>query len=240
MSLKKYGITVILAAVLLLTLLLTACSTNNEADPTAPDTSTLAGDTSKTGDMQNKNKAVPEFIKWWMDGTFSFDSVYISYSPDGKTETSSISTAVDGDKMMMLSEKTVDGELYKTHIIRKDGKTYFLDDAKKSIMELPTGMTEIIILESGDVEKTGEGMGEINGKSLPYVDYTNKGSHYMTRFYLEGDDVYGFENNEDGNKTVQIISNASGSVLSNVFDFPEDYTQVNPSDELPDFGISYN
>jgi hypothetical protein len=166
-------------------------------------------------------------IKWMMDGTFSYDFSMTSEGNGEKSESSG-SMATDGNNLAMTSEMTVEGQAVKSRIIIKDGTTYIIDDASKLIMTAQGGMnpTEGMMTDYSGIAKTGEGTGEIDGKTLPYEEYTESETGATVRYYIDGGQVYGIESAYEGYKTVMIITNAKNSVPSGAFDLPEGYTQM--------------
>lgn len=172
-------------------------------------------------------QAMTSLIKWMMDGTFSFDYTLTSEGPDGKTEGSG-SMAVDGENLAMQQEMMVEGQHIKSRVIKKGDKMYMIDDENKYVMEISAEMnpTEGMMTDYGGITKTGEGTGEIDGRILPFEDYTESDTGAVVRYYLDGGNVYGIESDYEGYKTVMIIKNASNSVPSDTFDVPSDYTQM--------------
>jgi hypothetical protein len=71
-------------------------------------------------------------------------------------------------------------------------------------------------------------VGEINGQTLPYEEYAENCTGAVVRYYLDGGQVYGIETNDEGYKTVMIITNPSNSVPAGAFDLPEGYTEMDP------------
>ncbi len=168
-------------------------------------------------------------IGWMMDGTFSYDYTITSEGPEGITEGSG-SMAVEGANMAITSEMTVEGMAAKSHIIIMGEDMYIVDDASKMIMIMSGGvdpaMTQGLITDYAGITKTGDGTGEIDGKSLPYEEYTDEETGAVVRYYLDGGQVYGIESTYEGYNTVMIITNASSSVPPGAFDLPEGYTEM--------------
>jgi hypothetical protein len=246
--------TLVLTLTLALTLalsLLTACGGSNNSPATSgsggsgtDDPPTSQGNDATTSAVSSGGEATASLIAWMMDGTFSYDYTMTSEGSEGKTEGKG-SMAVDGDKMGMATEMTVEGQNVKSRIIVKDGVTYIVDDVNKYIMKAQGGMnpTEGMMTDYSGIVKTGEGTGEINGKTLPYEEYAESDTGAIVRYYLDGGQVYGIESEYEGYKTVMIITNPSNSVPAGAFDLPEGYTDmesfgrtdgVSPEDYLPD------
>jgi hypothetical protein len=123
---------------------------------------------------------------------------------------------------------TVEGQNVKSRIIIKDGVTYIIDDANKFIMQAAGDMNPTVGLmtDYSGIAKTGDGTGEINGRSLPYEEYTDGGTGAMVRYYLDGGQVYAIETEYEGYKTVMVITNPKNSVPPDAFDLPEGYAQM--------------
>jgi hypothetical protein len=243
---------IILALVFVLALSFSACSGGNDSEPppatsggnaqTTPPANESAespGNNSGTG-----GQAMDSLIAWMMDGKFSYDYTMTSEGPEGKTEGSG-SMAIDGENMAVATEMTVEGQAVKSRVIVKDDITYIVDDVNKYIMKAQGGMnpTEGMMTDYSGIAKTSDGTGEINGKTLPYEEYAESDTGAIVRYYLDGGQVYGIETNDEGYKTVMIITNPSNSVPMGAFDLPEGYTEmesfggtggVSPEDYLTD------
>jgi hypothetical protein len=172
-----------------------------------------------------EGQAMASLIGWMMDGTFSYDFTMKTEGPDGNTEGSG-SMAVDGDDVAMTMEMTVAGQAVKSRTIKKGDAMYIVDDINKTIMEMPVemDMTEGMMTDYSGIAKTGEGTGEIDGKTLPYEEYTESETGATVRYYLEGGQVYGMESDLEGFKSVMIIKNPSNRVPAGALDLPAGYT----------------
>jgi hypothetical protein len=174
-----------------------------------------------------EGQAMASLIGWMMDGTFSYDFTMTSEGPEGTTEGSG-SMAMDGGNMAISMEMTVEGQAVQSKVIILDGVTYIVMDAEKMIMKMENAgaeMTAGMMTDYTGITKTGDGTGEIGGKTLPYEEYTESETGSVVRYYLDGGQVYGIESEYEGYKTVMIITNASVSVPAGVFDLPEGYTE---------------
>jgi outer membrane lipoprotein-sorting protein len=230
--LMKKAITLALILVLALSLL-AACGSNDNggsSTTTPPSSSTTTPPASQgetTAPSNNGDKAADSLIAWMMGGTFSYDFTMTTEGNGEKTESSG-SMAMEGNNLAMTSEMTVEGQAMKSRIIIRDGTTYIIDDANKFIMKAAGGMnpTAGMMTDYSGIAKTGDGTGEINGRSLPYEEYTEGETGATVRYYLDGGQVYGIESEYEGYKTVMIITNPKNSVPANAFDLPEGYTQM--------------
>jgi hypothetical protein len=172
-----------------------------------------------------EGQAMASLIGWMMDGTFSYDFTIKTEGPDGNTEGSG-SMAMDGDDMAMTMEMTVEGQAVKSRTIKKGDTMYVVDDVNRMIMQMPVemNMTEGMMTDYSGIVKTGEGTGEIDGKTLPYEEYAESETGATVRYYLEGGQVYGLESDYEGYKSVMIIANPSNRAPAGAFDLPEGYT----------------
>ena len=169
-------------------------------------------------------------IRWLIDGTYSFDYVMMMFFEgfdDGMEMSGSI--AVDDDKMASTSRMSIEGIAVEARAVHKDGKIYVVDNANKFIMEVPPELeddyAESMQTDYSGIVKTGEGTGEINGRTLPYEEYAENGG-LPSRFYLDGGSLYAIETASDGIKIIILISNMSGSVPPGTFDLPSGYMTI--------------
>jgi hypothetical protein len=185
--------------------------------PVAPTPAPAAPDAVPTGD------AMAALISWMMDGTYAYDYKMTSSGPDGEM-TATGSMAMDGGKMSMVQQVEQDGQTISSHIILKDDKTYIIDQASKTIIAMQ-GLNEEalggVVTDYSGIAKTGQGEGEIDGKTLPYEEYTQEGE--IVRYYLQDGQVYGIETTYEGYTTLMIITNPQSSVPAGAFDLPEGY-----------------
>ncbi|MDR0293678.1 MAG: hypothetical protein LBH95_05945 [Oscillospiraceae bacterium] len=199
----------------------------NEPSETAPSQSSGDGGIPEGAVMAS-------LIKWMKDGTYSFDYTMTAEGL-GETMSGSGSMAADGDKTAMSQEMTVDGQRIRSRTIRHGDKMYVIDDENKTIMEM-SGMDamEGMIEDYSGMALTGTGTGEINGKTLPYEEYTLDALGATTKYFLDGGEVYGMVTEVDGMKTTMILSNVKDKPSAGAFDLPSGYTD--PFD-LSGFGL---
>jgi hypothetical protein len=199
------------------------------APPPAQGASPSSSEPAPSADSGNlpEGEAMDSLIKWMMDGAFSYDFTMTSKGPEGSTEGTG-SMAIDGNNMAIEMEMTVGGQKTQTKMISTGDAMYIVDDANKMIMKMPAeiNLTEGIMTDYAGITKTGEGTGEIDGKTLPYEDYTESETSAAVRFYLDGGQVYAIESEYEGYKTVMIITNPSNSAPSGAFDLPAGYTEM--------------
>lgn len=240
---KKFLVFVL---VLMLTLSLAACGAGSGTPSASPDNNnstvtppsgtpssdppaqtTPSGESEKPSDAPD-GEAMASLIGWMMDGTFSYDFTMTSEGPEGTTEGSG-SMAMDGGNMAISMEMTVSGQAAQSRIIILDGVTYVIMDTEKMIMKMANAgadMTAGMMTDYTGIAKTGDGTGDIGGKTLPYEEYTESETGSVVRYYLDGGQVYGIESEYEGYKTVMIITNASDTAPAGAFDLPEGYTEM--------------
>jgi hypothetical protein len=172
--------------------------------------------------------AKDSLITWMMGGTFSYGYTMTSVGPEGTTEGSG-SMAMDGNNMAITSIVTGAGQAVSSKVIIKDGVTYTIMDAEKAIMKMEGIGLEAtfgMMNDYSSITKTSEGTGDINGKTLPYEEYTETTTGSIVRYYLDNGQVYGIESTAEGYTTTMIISNPMNSVPAGVFDLPVGYTEI--------------
>lgn len=219
----------------LLMLALVGCGGNDDA-PTAASQAEVAeveaaastADSSALPPSQAEGETAPgaameSLIDWMMGGTFSYDFALTS-EYEGQTTESTGSVAMDGNNYAIVSETMVEGVAVKSRIVVLDDVTYIIDDASRLVMEMAnTGpeMTGGMPTDYEDMASTGSGQGEVNGRTLPYEEYTVDGVN--VKYYMDGGMVYAIESVYEGAYTLMIISNARNTVPAGAFDIPDDY-----------------
>jgi hypothetical protein len=179
-------------------------------------------------DNTGSGAAMASLIDWMMGGKFSYDFELTSEGPEGSTHSTG-SMAADGGNMSIAQIAEVEGQKVSSKIIIKDGATYIVDDANKMVIKMSNAgaeMTSGMMTDYTGIELTGSGEGEINGKTLPYEEYTEAELGSTIRYYLDGGQVYGWESEYEGYRTVMIITNSSQNIPSGSFDIPSGYTEM--------------
>lgn len=171
-------------------------------------------------------EAMDSLIQWMEGGTFSYDfKMIMEY--EGTTTEATGSMAMDNGNYAMSTETEVDGNAVKARTIIIDDKMYVIDDANKLIISMTSvsaDMTGGMPTDYADMEKIDSGKGEVDGKTLPYDEYTIEG--YKVKYYMDGDNVYAIESEAEGAKSTMIITNAKKSVSKDVFELPEGYQEM--------------
>ncbi len=221
----------ILILTLILVLSLVSCGSDGK-NATAGETAQTPG-TSPTDPATGKPlDVVKNFFTDLMGGeSFSYDFIMITESEDDSHKMTG-SVAVEGENMSMQANVEEGGDVFPIRFMIVDGTMYLVDEANKLIMEMKvgegmdSGFGEGLILDYEPKPKTGEGVGEINGRNLPYEEFTDEESGEKVRFYLDGNKVYGMESNE-GDFTIQlVIENPQKNVPKDAFLLPEDYDRM--------------
>jgi len=193
------------------------------ADSTQSDGSTAGQPGSETGEA-----AMASLLDWMQAGTFSYD-YKSSITNNGVTMESTGTIAADGGNFAMTSEMTVAGQNIETKIIVKDGFTYMVNDAEKTIIKFTGSNADLtggVMEDYSHIQKVGSGTDVIDGRTLPYEEYAESNTGQSAKYFLDNGQVYGFTSESDNIETTLIISNAKDSVPTGVFDLPADYTQT--------------
>lgn len=242
---KKF-IIALLAAMLIFSLAACGGGADNPAPP-ASNTQNSGNGTTTPAPLQDESgtpsnageagQAMASLIKWMLDGTFSYDFTMMSEGPDGRTESTG-SMAMDGNKMAISTEMTVERQTVKTRIIKHGETMYMIDDIQKYIMEISGSAqaTEGMMTDYSGIVKTGDGVGEINGRSLPYEEYVQGDTDATVKYFLDGGNVYGIVSEYEGYKTTMIIKNPSDKAPAGAFDLPTGYSDMGSFDMQGDAG----
>ncbi len=170
--------------------------------------------------------AMESLIDWMRTGTFSYDFTLTTEYQGQKTESTG-SMAMDDGNYAMTSEQVVDGQQVKSRVLILDGEVYVIDDASMLIMKVGTAGPEItggLPTDFSEITLVGTGEGEVNGRTLPYEEYTAEGAN--VKYYMDGDMVYAIESEYEGAWSLMIISNATNTVPAGAFDMPEGYMEM--------------
>ena len=165
-------------------------------------------------------------IDWMRGGTFSYDFTLTSEYEGQRTEGSG-SMAMNGGNMAMTMEQTVEGATTKSRILILEGVTYIIDDASKLIMKVGVAGPEFtggVPTDYGDIKLAGAGESEVNGRTLPYEEYTAEGVN--VKYYMDGGAVYAIESEYEGAYSLMIITNASNTAPAGAFELPEGYMEM--------------
>lgn len=175
-----------------------------------------------------------ELIDWMIAGEFSFD-FQVSIDNDGSIKEEEGHMAVK-DGMIYLRLGGIKKNVDPIVAIIKDGIFHNIMDYLQGVMTMPfwgTISTNGIITDYSGLEYVGSGTGEIDGRTLQYDEYCNDST--SARFYIEDGRIYGIESivGDFDNAgwaftfiNVLIISNSSGTVSNELFEFPDDYVVI--------------
>lgn len=168
--------------------------------------------------------ASPKISKIFSDamksGKYYMKYTVISDMGGQKMKTKGV-TGVDGKTM--ASEMFMEQMNMKTKSIIKDNKMYMIDDAAKTYRVMPL-QQEQQASGSGDysaIKFTGSGTGTIEGKKLPYEEYS--GNNVVMRYYIDGSKLYAIETKTSGASTVMIIDEFSTKAPAELFNIPQGY-----------------
>ncbi|MCL1808269.1 MAG: hypothetical protein FWG42_00700 [Clostridiales bacterium] len=182
-------------------------------------------------------------IEWMKEGTFSFDyQAVITFG--GSTTISKGRLSVDGDNVCINAVEAANGGTAKDKwLIFKDDELYGIEESMKMIFPMSSNglfdsaLTLNMITDFRGIVHAGSGTGAIEGKTLPYEEYTIKDIRPLpeeclkpdasVKYYMDGGRVYGFETDSSGyyeKRIVMIVSNPKNKVPAGVFDLPKNYT----------------
>lgn len=207
---------------------------------TAPEVNTSSGTVDNGGEGNGNTtdasgvgggEAMASLISWMMDGSYSYDYTMTMSGPDGSYEGTG-SIAVDGDRMAQSQEMTVEGMAVKNRTVFKDDRMYTIDDVNKMviIMAMEMDSLEGMVSDYTGIELIGTGVGEIDGKTLPYEEYREGDLDATIKYFLDDGEVYGMTTEFDDYLTVMIIHNPSNRAPSGAFDIPSDYMTMDMTD----------
>ena len=200
--------------------------TQASSSTVAASTPAAEGPSSSQAEGASGGAAMESLIDWMRGGTFSYDfTLYSEY--EGVVSEGSGSVAMSGGNFAMTSEQTSEGVTSKARILILDDVTYIIDDASKLIMKMSGSaldMTGGMPTDYEEMVETGSGEGEVNGRTLPYTEYTVEG--VAVRYYMDGGMVYATESTYEGAYSLMIISGASNTVPAGAFELPEGYMEM--------------
>lgn len=183
-----------------------------------------SGDVVGSGASANSEPS-GNLVDWMKAGTF-----YVEYTAtmdmDGDSMQMEGTLAYEDEKAAITANMEIMGQQAKTRALMKDKIVYMFNDTNKSYMEIPvddSAAGNSGIQDYGSMKKIGTGEGEVNGKTLPYEEYSTEGG--TVRFYLDGGKVAAMETTVQGISTLMVITKASNKVPEGCFDFPEGYTK---------------
>jgi len=212
------------AVLIIMSLALSACGNGNNTYVLAADFMADPG-----GPM--------ELIDWMDTGTFGFDFRVITTIDGSVMEEKTGSMAVK-DNMVYISLNDTDGNRDNITSIIKNGIVYDVNDRFETVSAMPF-IKEIstggLVINYGGIEFTNSGTGEIDGKTLPYDEYS-KNDDTTVRFYIENGRIFGIESIAWTPQcdvplphitNILIIANASGNIPDKIFELPYGYAVYN-------------
>jgi len=160
---------------------------------------------------------------WMQSGTY-----YMRYTVEmdvgGQKLPAKGTIAVQDDKLATTTEMTFIGMNMKTRMIKVDGAMWSIDDENKTMMKIPvdTSQASPETVDYSKIKKVGSGRDTINGRTLPYEEYSVSGEVQVTiKFYMDGDTVYAIETETQGMKSVMIIEEQSKNIPRGSFNLPK-------------------
>ena len=202
MKQKVLTVSVVIIAILAL-ILLTGC-----------------GNSSNTNDTNNTNNSVKSeaFFNMMKDRT---------YHMQGKSiiEGTVFDIVIYAKGNMASVVMVANGQVVIDHIMR-DGKTYILNSATKTITA--TALTDEDFddqIGTSGASYTKSGTDTFNGESLSYDEYTDVNG-VKIQFFMKDDTLAGIRRIEDGVVDDTIVSIFDQNISDNMFELPSDYQIV--------------
>ena len=215
--------------------LLTACGGNKEKADEHEGTQTEQDAHENEGNVEvdaeeeaeAESQAKETLINWMRTSKYSFDYTTTSLF-EGEETTTSGSMAMDGDKVAISTEMTVEGVDIKQRLIIDKDNTYIIDDVNELITKVSGVNAETTggaLTDYSAIGYVGKGEGDIDGKTLPYQEYVDRLTGASIKYFLEDGQVYGYESEYDGYKSITLVTNAENSVSSGIFTLPTNYEE---------------
>lgn len=157
------------------------------------------------------------------------DSFTLSYDTDDAATgmASSFDHYMDGENFAI--KVTIDS--LSMHVITKDGKSYFLNEAQKVYAPITSPIDAASISINVDdfknLELKDSGKEEVNGVNCTYDEYSftgDDGEEKTLRFYMEGEKLYAISRPE--NSAILVIKELKAGVPDGIFDIPADYQET--------------
>lgn len=144
---------------------------------------------------------------------------------EGKKVEAEITTAVDGKNLATI----VKAKELSNHTVLKDNVFYLLDDNSKTYFKMNAGQNKPSS-QTGNFDNTtdlkyvGNGTGAVNGKTLPYEEYTT-GDGTTLRFFMDGKNLYAITSKTKDEQSEMIILELSGKIPDGIISVPAEYKQ---------------
>ncbi len=229
----KKGLSALL--LLLLTISLIACSGGNKETPAASsekatDISGAPTESTSTAAVtaeKNLEKLLSEsYINIMKSGKFLMRYTATITTEAGST-TCEITTATDGENMSTVMNMMG----LKIRTLMLDNVFYQVDDATKTYMkiEIPAIDTQNGLTETENLTYLGKGTGQVNGKTLPYEEYTADSTENgeTMRFYMDGTNLYAISVKSAANEEmVMVILELTDKIPAGMLELPSDYSET--------------
>lgn len=138
---------------------------------------------------------------------------------EGQSAEAESSVAVSDSNMAVTT--TVNG--IKSTVISKDGKTFMLNDAEKTVMELPQDMqknTQQNNIETNGLTYVGSGTED----NLAYEKYSTTAGDI--KYYFAGNKLVKISVENQGQNLVMNIIEMSNNIPNSMFEIPSDYQKI--------------
>jgi hypothetical protein len=156
---------------------------------------------------------LPPLLSLMGTGTYSFNFTMVS---DGMQ----VKGILTQQKKLyaMRMELDVGGMPMTSTVVVRDGYSYSFDSISKTVVRTVAGEGDGATDFSG-YAVLGEGAGELDGETLPYIEYGNPEEVPDTRYYIKNGDVVAIASGD----TVMRVSGATGEAMPELFVIPQDY-----------------
>jgi hypothetical protein len=148
-----------------------------------------------------------------------------SITNEGKKIEAEITTAIDGKNMANIMKASD----LSTHTVFKDNTFYLLDDKNKTYFKMSAGQTQQSsqtenFENTTDLKYVGNGTGTVNGKTLPYEEYSTSDGTSL-RFFMDGKNLYAITSKTKDEQMEMIILELTGKIPDGMISIPSDYKQ---------------
>lgn len=160
----------------------------------------------------------------------------ISLTEKGEKAEAEVTIAADGKTVGTVMK--ADG--LSTHTLYKGNTLYWIDDAGKTYFKMSAGQkTQQTgnLADTEDLKYVGSGTGKVNGRTLPYEEYSTGGSRL--RLFLDGGKLYAITSADKSSEAVMTVLELSDKAPAELVSIPASYKQsagmpvpdiINPAD----------
>lgn len=221
----KRSVSILLVLLLAVAMLLSGCGGSGGSAEESAASDNAQSDEAASAD-QEKAEAATEGMGDLLSSTYvdmmKGDEYLMKYKAtmefDGQSTEMEATIAESGDKMSMIST----GGGYTSKMVIKDGKTYMIDDASKTVTSMATPPDEGMAENSGEIDTSGiTYLGTGNEDGLVYEEYTTDAGGL--KYYFDGKDLVRIKMTTEQGEMVMDIEELSNDVPASMFDIPSDY-----------------